>query len=589
MRFAPLPDDWTAFALAALGLMLTAPFLMAHHYYPLTAFFQEWWAAAFGLAASACLIGRTSNDRLEAPELVALPLGLLLIVALQALFLPTASASRLYLFALYLLWATVLLVLGRQLARRLGLTRLTVWIAAALLPGALAEAATGVLQLYGGVGMPWIFPHLPDNGVRGNLAQNNSFNHYLWLGIAAALYLRAGNHLPRAGAVGSLGVLIVFSLFSGSRSTWLYALGYAALATWAVWRWPEQAEIRRFRNGALAVLAGTFAVQGLFSAGFISELLELVGTSAGSRLLASGGDPMRPALWKAAWLIGREHPWLGSGIGQYTWHFYQHVLDLMPTRLLAVPEHAHNLVLQLWAEAGLPAVLLLAICAWRWAAPLLTGRWQAAHLFCAACLLIAAVHSSLEYPLWYTFFLGPTALLAGAVSTRSFSLRWPAGARTGMAAALAFGAVALMSLGLDYSRLEDAVNGRLPGQDEPARQLRFQAEVAKLAGSPFRPYLDLVDAAGQEDSPVGLAEKQALCDRAIPFSATRLIVFKCAHLQALAGDVEGARISLRRAVAAYPAEAEALLPRWRSRAASEPALAGLVADFPAIVPAAAPR
>ncbi len=593
MRF-PNHSNWPDWlAAGALGLMLTAPFLLAHHHVPLTAFYQEWWAAAFGLIASAFLLLRRFGHGLEIPELTLLPLGLLIIAGLQWLFAEAAIGSRLALFALYLLWAMLMLVLGRQLASTWGLARLMTALAWALLAGALLTALSGLLQLHGGIGLPWVFPHFPDTGVRGNLAQNNSFNHVLWLGIGAALYLRGQLLLARPLTAAAMMVLIVFSLFSGSRSTWLYAFGIATLGLWCAWRWPEQVEMRRLRRWSLAVLIGALVSQGLIVSDALAPLMQLVGADSGRRLVASGGDPMRLALWKAAWLTGRDHLWLGGGIGQYTWQFYLHVLDLMPTRLLAVPEHAHNIALHLFAEAGLPALLLLIVCAWRWLAPFLRQAWTPAYWYGAATLLVIALHSGLEYPLWYSFFLGPAALFAGALSPRNIVLR-PTPAlqplmRPALALALLAGGIVLATLLRDYSTLEDAVNDRLGARTESERQQLYDEAVASLAGSPFRPYFDLVAAATQPETPENLAAKLDLCERAMRFSATRMMVFKCAHLQMLAGDREGARLSLRRAVAAYPAEAESILSQWQARAANEPALALLLADFPAIVPVAVRR
>lgn len=580
--------------LSALCLMLTVPFLMAHHYHPIPAFYQEWAAAFFGLVALSLLLRREFAERLELPELTLLPLGLLLIVVAQWLLLPNAPPARLQLFSLYLIWAALMLILGRQLARSLGLEKISQWLATAILVGALLEALTAGLQLEGSIGLPWIFPHTTGIGLRGNLAQHNNFSNYLWLGIAAALYLRSQQWLKRPTAAIAIAILIIFTVLSGSRSTWLYASGLVLLSSWAAWRWPEQTEMRRARRWSLAALIGAIAFQLLVSSGLLAELASLFaslsGSSAGSRLLAGGSsDPMRLALWRAAWLTWQEHPWLGAGIGQYTWQFHQHVLELMPMRLPGLPEHAHNLLFQLLAETGLAGALLLVIFGGRWIFQLIRQEWTSAHGFFAASLLILLLHSGLEYPLWYAFFLGPAALMAGALSAHNRPLRLQRSAPPVIAGVILLGVLSLYNLRADYKTLEDTVNGRFPAYNAADFQQHYRATANALSRSEFMDYLVLMATANQADNGDDLAAKLSNCQRALRFSATRMIVFKCAHLQALAGQHEAAKLALKRAVASYPDEAEALLPQWQKRAAQEPAIAFLLSDFPPTVPAAAQR
>ena len=67
-------------------------------------------------------------------------------------------------------------------------------------------------------------------------------------------------------------------------------------------------------------------------------------------IFASDGDASRFAIWKGAWGMIKEHPFLGKGLGTFMANFSQY------TRGLGV-QYAHNCYLQIWAETGIFALL----------------------------------------------------------------------------------------------------------------------------------------------------------------------------------------------------------------------------------------
>lgn len=569
--------------LGAVALMLVLPFVMAHHFNPITAFFEEWTAAALGLAALTWLLRRNDGKPLELPEIALLPLGLMLIAVLQPILLPEAVSERVQLFCLYMIWAALLVVLGRRLAEEVGTEALADLMAAAILAGALLAAASGAAQLAGVGRLPWIFPHL-GGGLRGNLAQPNNFADYLWLGVASALYLRSRAKLGASATALALGLLLPIAVLSGSRTIWFYAIGVVLLTL--AWTWRQRdAAARGLRLWGLGALAAMVTLQAAFSLELIP--LPQVFTTAGGRLAEAGYDPVRLALWRVALDTFGEHPWLGAGFGQYTQQFHLHVLDLMPRRLPGLPEHSHNILLNLLAELGVAAGLLFVALAARWALAFARGPRTPTGWWMAACLTVLAIHSNLEYPLWYAFFLGIAALLAGAGSRTNRKLDLSARAPYAVAAILALGVLCLYNLHHDYSLLEDTLNHRLDARSPDELNRRVEENMTSLAkGSMLLPYVDLASAYLMVDDGEALPIKLATCERAQRFSASRDVVFKCAHLLALAGRDDEARLALRRAVAAYPDRAELVQQQWQQRKSDDPAIARLLADFPPIAQAA---
>lgn len=573
------PWHWR-FTLIVLALMMIVPFLPAHHLHPIPTFYQEILAAWLGLLALPFLLRSPPGGKPELPEIALLPLGLLVILIVQLPFNAAINTDRALIFALYLIWSTLLILLGRQLAQTLSCPTLGHWLSLALLAGSLIQALTAALQFSGSLSLPWIAP-FTGQALTGNLAQPNSFACYLWLGIGSALYLRTTGHLQTGIALTAVVILLFFSAFSGSRTTWLYALALPAFTALLHRRHPECPAFKRWFQSALATLAALLLLQAALGLGLI-PLPETWPGSAAVRLAETQGhDPIRTALWKTAWNIFTDHPVLGGGIGQFTWQFHQHVLQLMPMHLPGLPEHAHNLLLHLMAEMGFGAALLLIVLGGRWA----LGFWREirhpVHGWLAACLLILLIHSLFEYPLWYSFFLGPFALLLGLGSSRSLPLSIHRVLPPLLAGALVLGALTLWTLQQDYRILETTLNQDFDYQDRANFQRQYNQRLQDIGrNSLLSPYAYMVMGNLQEDNAENLEDKRLVCHHALRFAATRHIVYKCAHLEALAGNTAEARLALRRALAAYPDHAPVVRQEWQHRQAGDPTLQVLLEEFP---------
>ena len=107
---------------------------------------------------------------------------------------------------------------------------------------------------------------------------------------------------------------------------------------------------------------------------------------------------------------------MGFGEFNFAW-----TLTAFPTRPTAFFDHTHNLLLQLAVELGLPAAALvtglLGWAGWRSGvqAHRATGDLGLIARAGSVLVLIAGLHSLVEYPLWYAYFLLPAGLAWGFV------------------------------------------------------------------------------------------------------------------------------------------------------------------------------
>ena len=135
---------------------------------------------------------------------------------------------------------------------------------------------------------------------------------------------------------------------------------------------------------------------------------------------AMNGDFWRQSMWLKSWALIQSHPFLGVGFGNIAFAMFT---EALPLPRAAVTEHAHNIFLQLAVELGIPTAaawtLTLAVLMVRSARVLKTYEGRALAMF----LLAILIHSLVEYPMWYAFFLLPFAFALGVFAQLGDSAR----------------------------------------------------------------------------------------------------------------------------------------------------------------------
>lgn len=544
-------------SLFLLGLMVSLPFLDPRHVAPIPSFHGEWLAAALGLGACIPLVSGGAARNLSVPRIVMVPLGLIAIALVQLAVQPPPYPGQTIVFILYLAWAAMLALLGGALANTIGLKRLASALAWGLFLGGLCSAVTGFLQFvkagsFHGLVLPW-------NSVVGNVGQANNFADQLWLATAAALYLFADKRLGRSILLIASALLIGASLLSGSRSVFFYCAAILALAF--LWR-HDKPPARQLLTGALALLGLVAGLQLLLSSG--SPILGHKATTGMGRLVAASASPsgsVRLEDWQAALDAFNSAPIFGIGAGQFAWHMFGIADRLALPMGVPVAEHAHNLGLQLLAEFGLFALLLTVAGLLDWLVRLLGREHTVEHWLILALVAITMIHSQLEYPLWYSFFLGPTALVLGAGDDRSYALRAPRVVRIGLGGMMLLGAIFLAGALKDYAVLRGGV---FAPRQSAAQELQMRPGISEVRRNIlFTAQVDLQLAIAMPLRGEPRADKIRLCDDAIRFNPARRAVFKCALLLALDGQAERSDVMWRQSVAAFPDELPGLIDSLR--------------------------
>ncbi len=567
-------DNSKLFVRASLllaGLAWTLPFLQPNHYYPILSFYSEWLAFALGLAAAMVLLSREPWQKAALPAVVIAPIGLAAVLGLQAALGRVPYPEQALTAVLYLLWAALLVLLGHALRRLCTLTVVATWLAWFLVAGGVLSALVGLLQYYQlSTPLDFLIGHSVAFQVYGNLGHINNFAAYITLALASAAYLYGCRCLPGVLAAGCVALFLLVLALTGSRSSWLYLGALTALAGLLYAR-RRDTDSRSLAAVSAGLLPGFIIAQWVLLLPFMTPPEDRLVTSVDRLFQVANGLEPRLQLWGEAWRLFLSAPLLGAGFGQFTWH---HFLDLAATGATAAQgifNHAHNIVLQLLAETGLAGTLIVVCAIALWLADLRRARFDLAGWWLLALLAVIGIHSLLEHPLWYSYFLGIAALALGLGAERAFVLRFSGAARGVTALAIIAGWLNLVAMLPPYREFERLVFLPERGAARPADDAAFATAITDLYREPLLvPYVELAIAYSITVDADQLAEKLALADRAVHFAPVSVVAYRYALLLALAGSREAALAQLERSLRVYPDEAGEVAAQLEILARSRP-------------------
>ena len=334
--------------------------------------------------------------------------------ALWALLLATVCAHAAMGLTPFFIAAPVLMNVGLALLLSIAVAlnagneaRITRWLHAMLigiLIAALFNAAVAAVQMLAPAWADdvWIARSAPPGDrAAGNLRQPNQLATLMLWGLLATSYF--WRKRPLLWTLWSLPLLTAL-VATGSRT------GMVSLLFIVVVALARSRRVKAWRfKGWLALL-------------LVCLPLLWFAESIFTRSTANTALSLRVALWRDVIGVIGQQPWLGVGWGQlnFVW-----TLTPRAARAADVFDHAHSLPLHLAAELGLPVaalcVFLIAALLWRARGALLGSAGITLALLIATMLL----HSLIEYPLWFSYFLLPSAMLL-ACFTRLGVLAQPA-------------------------------------------------------------------------------------------------------------------------------------------------------------------
>ena len=428
-----------------LGILSFTFAWLAYDHYPPWVNFHSESLAFLGvglLAVSRCIKGKAAPY--GAPRLLWVVLIVSLVPWAQylsgvSLFAGDALVTCLYLYALAVaIWVGYDYALESDNADDV-LTGIffMLWFAA------LVSAAIGLVQwlhLQEALGMYLVQTNVADRAM-GNLGQPNQLATLMLIGIASLAWSFEKKSIGTVGLLAGVSFLTLVLVLSQSRAAMLSALAISGFMLWK-----SLSCETRLRPSYIFAWIVSYGL-GLIALPYLQDFLLL----GAGRSMNVAVDVARLTIWKQV-LVGISHaPWFGYGWNQTpTAHSFGSIV--VPGSLPYT--NAHNIVLDLVAWNGIPIGLLLTgLCVW-WFVSRISRISHVNAVYAMAALLPVLVHSLVEYPFAYSYFLLMSGLLIGIVEashagkkTITMKVRW-------IAASLAIWFVFGICIVYEYLKIE---------------------------------------------------------------------------------------------------------------------------------------
>lgn len=414
-----LSKSFRAIAFGSCVAALAITWVLPNHNPPWLAFHADGWIATILMLLSVVMLA-LGRGRLSVPAFALLPCALITVLWLQFAFGKITFFGDAWIASLYLLGFLVafaiggysqenspgklgdilfsavalaaLVSLGLQFCQWFSLysddLEKSIWVlnvSSARPSGNLGQPnQLATLQILGGLGIGWFC-------LRGKLSG------IVWWLLSLPLVFGIALTQSRTGGL----TLLVLALF-----VWFYRGVWPHRGlVWAVF-------------GLLVAYVSFFAViDGLNSSGSVIGAFE----SESSSFVSRAKHETRLDIWRMFLDATLRMPWFGYGWGNVSLAQLSVVLDY-PELHGVTFRHSHNLFLDLVLFLGIPLGFAVATAiVWalfRWA----RGVRNAVEALLLLALLPVGVHSMLELPLHYAYFLLPTGLVAGMLA---FSVEKP--------------------------------------------------------------------------------------------------------------------------------------------------------------------
>ncbi|MBI3574547.1 MAG: O-antigen ligase C-terminal domain-containing protein [Gammaproteobacteria bacterium] len=553
---------WVSYSsLTLIGLIGVLPFVNPFHPAPLANFYSEWLAIFLGLAACLAFLMRPFWLSLAIPQTAIFAFSLVVVFAIQGILLQRPYTAQLLIPGLYLSWAILLIVLAAWLRQCLGKEKIVEVLAWFMVVGGVLSAFTGLVQYIGFGGWLSQFVAFKQGAaIYGNIAQSNHFATHILLATAGLCYLFSRNRFSSVLTISLLTFFAFIASLSGSRSVYLYAFALCALSFVSYIRTRDSVNARLcfVTIFFFIIYAGAQYLLELIHPWLMEQLKDwslntdpFAYSTALEKLIAMPMDlEVRASEWHKAWLMFLDAPVFGVGVGNYAWHSFNYQLlpEFSGTLKSSLFGHSHNLFAQVLAEVGIVGFLLLLLLLVSWVMQF-SENWSRPDWFIAAILLIIFIHSNLEFPLWYSYFLGITAFLLGLGDARSFKAKFtPLLGQVGIGLGLLLGFSILANTLLGFRSLTDIPLKYylLPTQEN------IDTALTAAKNPLLTPHAELVLTAMMPPTRDGIEEKIAITTRAFHRNPDSYKTYIHATFLALNDQMDEARALLHQAARAYP-------------------------------------
>lgn len=512
------------FLLYAAGILLALAWLSPYHYMPWLTFSSE----MFSYASLFCLLAYYWNTALKIPQIQWLWFAIALIPLGQWCFGIELYFNKALLSFFYLMGFAASTVLGFNLSKDVGSEKILKGLTTITFGVGLITAVIALLQTFGLEKNLWGI--MPLKGLRpyANFAQPNNMGTFLMMSLMASFYLFEKKMTPTwLNVLGAILIIIVLTL-SQSRTPWIAS---CILTVYLLYKYNTQAFLLKKRYLFLwpCLFFCCLILLPSINTPLVEEGLSHSGLTTVVERASTGHA--RLGIWAQMLYAIREQPWFGYGWNQTS------VAQMMGANFISHDERtnsAHNIILELlvWNGVILGSIIIAYFSYWIFKLSRLIKTKEA--LVAALMVTPVLVHSMLEFPQNYAYFLFPVGFLLGLIQAEKYTGKIY-NLQSGINTAILV--VSILLYGLiwrDYNNAVDAlVNGRHSAEKgifkQPTNHILFLTEYRARAEWYYLNRFSYVD------------EKQLKeLHKVVLISPTNYDLFKYAQLLAFNGKNEEA-------------------------------------------------
>ncbi|MCU6434550.1 Wzy polymerase domain-containing protein [Undibacterium sp. Jales W-56] len=399
--------------LLTFSFFLFASFIHPFHFHPYRTYYHDV-LTVFGLLILFGYLAKNKESVLIFPKLLFLPLGIAFFVLIQILFGFVIFPNDLMLPFMYFFLFGLAIIVGATYAKENnGIDAICLAVSAAHLLAGLLSVVMEMMQVMGINAIPFVMfisrDAQPFMRPYANVAQPNQLALLLCFSLASIWWLYHRQLLSK-WASGLLVSVILWGLaLTQSRIGWLIVPIFGLISLFRV-------EGDRLIHKQFLLCMVLIYISFVIS---LPSLSHFLGFTSGSLEEHVSGRSERMVLMQQAWRMASQHPWFGIGWFGFTAEQVRIGADFSAA---TYAEHSHNLLLNFAAELGWPATVLIFLFLTLWyVKSSLMNKITIAGRFATLFFAAAFIHSLVEFPLWYAYFLIPIGVLMGMVHQQ----RWP--------------------------------------------------------------------------------------------------------------------------------------------------------------------
>ena len=407
-----------------LAIIAIIPFAIPFAYFPISKFYSEATSLIGGIILFAIALFSQNKLKLSAVALAAFAFAIFMLI--QPLFVHIYYLGNNHYMAMMMVILGLTAIGVTSLSENNPATKdkLLLILAWSLVISATIQAIIAYLQYTGKAAnfSSWILytdVSAGDGGnILGNIGQPNQFTDFMSVGVVALCYLYFIGQINLLVFV-AYGLLFALAItFTARRGVLLY---YVVMLFLIGLKWllnrkdnEQRAQIKKIAILLAGFFVGLILVQLALPkviALFSSTPAESLSTGL-SRLSAdsiNGSTYRRFYEWYKAIILFVNNPFFGVGWYQYP---REGIYIMLTERFMYIPQnmklytHCHNSLFNIMAETGIIGTLISVGYGIIYSLYLLLRRIATLQdLFIVLLTIPILVHSLLEYPLWYAYFL----------------------------------------------------------------------------------------------------------------------------------------------------------------------------------------